>query len=181
MGYLYRGIVFAAMLAIMLSAPAHSIGLGSIGLRVGMDLAQNQVNYTSGSQFDSARLFLGGHVDVGSIFITKLHLVPGLDLVMEDNLKVYSINTETRYYFTNGEKAAGYAGGGIGVHLFRYDVAPTDVAIDRTKFSLNIPVGFQRRVGQGLQWFGEVKLVIADDEVDSSFRFSLGLLVDLGL
>ena len=151
MGYLYRGLVFSAMLAIMLSAPAHSIGLGSIGLRVGMDLAQNQVNYTSGSQFDSARLFLGGHVDVGSIFISKLHLVPGLDLVMEDNLKVYSINTETRYYFTNGEKAAGYAGGGIGVHLFRYDVAPTDVAIDRTKFSLNIPIGFQHKINQNLQ------------------------------
>jgi hypothetical protein len=181
---LSRFLVLPAILLLTNALPAHGLGLGGFGLRVGMDLAQKEVNYVSGSQFDSARLVLGGHVDLGSIFTSKLHLVPGLDVVMEDDLRIYSINTETRYYFTKGEKASGYAGGGIGVHLYRFGsgiVTTTGNSPDDTKFSLNIPVGFQRNIGQGLEWFGELKLVIADDEIDSSFRFTLGVLMDLGL
>lgn len=179
-----RRLLVSAFLVSACALPAHALGLGGFGVRVGMDLSQKEVNYVSGSQFDSARLVLGGHVDLGSIFTSRLHLTPGLDVVMEDDLRIYSINTETRYYFTRGERASGYAGGGIGVHLYRFDtgaVTATGASPDDTKFSLNIPVGFQRNIGQGLEWFGELKLVIADDEIDSSFRFTLGVLMDLGL
>jgi hypothetical protein len=40
--------------------------------------------------------------------------------------------------------------------------------------TLNIPIGFQRKLGTGLGWFGELKLVIANDERDSALQFSVG-------
>ena len=169
-------------LATVLAPAARAIGLDGFGVRVGMDLSQDQVDYVNGTQFDSARLVLGGHVDMGSLFLPKLHLVPGLDVVLQETLKTYSINTETRYYFTRSPRSSGYAGVGLGVHLNRWDQAERDAGLKNdSKLSVNIPVGFQRGIGQGLQWFGELKMVIADDEADSSFRFSVGLLMDLGL
>ena len=54
------------------------------------------------------------------------------------------------------------------------------VSFNDTRISLNIPVGVQRKLTKGLGWFGEMKLVIADDEVDSSFRFSFGLMFGSG-
>ena len=178
-----RWLVLPGILVLALSQSTQALGLGGIGLRVGMDLAQNEVNYDTGTQFDSARLVLGGHVDMGSIFFPKFHLVPGMDVVLQDDLRIYSINSETRYYFTRGERASGYAGIGLGVHLYRFDLANPVAGgpQNNTKLSMNIPVGFQRGLGSGLQWFGELKLVIADDEVDSSFQFSLGILTNLGL
>ena len=177
-------MTFAVVLALasVLAPAARAIGLGGFGVRVGMDLSQDQVDYVNGTQFDSARLVLGGHVDMGSVFLPKLHLVPGLDVVLQDRRKTYSINTETRYYFTHGRRVSGYAGVGLGVHLNRWDQAERDAGLrNDTKLSVNVPVGFQRGLGQGLQWFGELKMVIADDQADSSFRFSVGLLMDLGL
>ena len=60
--------------------------------------------------------------------------------------------------------------------MFRPDT-PSALLRNETKGSLNIPIGFQRRLGTGLGWFGELKLVIADSQTDSSFRFSVGLLL----
>ena len=101
--------------------------------------------------------------------------MPGFDAVVESDLKIYSINTEVRYKFYNKNKAIGYAGGGIGIHLFRPEAATG--ASNETKGSLNIPIGYQKQMSGDFGWFTEMKLVIADSQNDSSFRFSLGLVL----
>ena len=159
--------------------PSEALNFGGVGASVGLDLTQSgaiasQVTGT-GASFNSARLAVGGFLNMGSIFTEKLDLVPGFDAVVESGLKIYSINTEARYRFYQKNRAIGYAGGGIGVHLFRPD-AITGTG-NSTKGSLNIPIGYQKQMSGGLGWFGEMKLVIADSQTDSSFRFSLGLVL----
>ena len=161
---------------------ADALGLRGLGIKVGVDLTRQESEEYIGYEFDSARLTLGGHVDFGSIFIPRLHLVPGVDLVIQDNLKIYSLNGEAQFIFGQGN-TYGYVGGGIGVHLTRFDIIETggqgnsiNVTVpDDTKVTLNIPLGFRKRVGPGVLWFGELKMIIADEEKDSSFRVSLGL------
>jgi hypothetical protein len=161
---------------------ADALGLRGLGVKVGVDLTRQESDEYLGYEFDSARLTLGGHVDFGSIFIPRLHLVPGFDLVIQDNMKIYSLNGDAQFIFGEG-KTVGYVGGGIGVHLRRFDIiepggqaGTINVTVpEDTKVTLNIPLGFRRRVGPGLLWFGELKMMIADEEADSSFRISLGL------
>ncbi len=159
-----------------------ALGLRGLGVKVGVDLTRQEAQNFSGYEFDSARLALGGHVDFGSIFIPRLHLVPGADLVIQENMKIYILNGEAQFIFGQGN-TFGYVGGGIGVHLTRIDIieqggqrGTVNLTVpDDTKVTLNIPLGFRRRVGPGLLWFGELKMMIANEETDSSFRFSVGL------
>ena len=174
------GVIAACLL--MGHNAADALGLRGLGVKVGVDLTRQESEEYVGYEFDSARLTLGGHVDFGSIFVPRLHLVPGVDLVIQDNLKTYSFNGETQFIFGEGD-TYGYVGGGIGVHLTRFDIIETggqgnsiNVTVpDDTKVTLNIPLGFRKRVGTGVLWFGELKMIIADQEQDSSLRFSLGL------
>ncbi len=162
--------------------PTYALGFRHLGVSVGLDLTQTDAISApatisgTGTNFDAARLTVGGVLNLGEFFIDHLDLVPGFDAVLQDNLKIYSINVDTRYRFYRGETVIGYFGAGIGVHLFRPDVGNALVT-NATKGSLNLPIGFQRRLSSGLGWFGELKLVIADSQTDSSFRFSLGLLL----
>ena len=173
-----RTIAAVLGLALILStSDTGALGLKAVGIRVGVDLTQQssfalqQDAYAQANSFDSASLVLGGHLDLGAMIFPRLHLVPGMDLVLQKNLRIYSINTEAKYHFLEGGKTEGYAGGGVGIHLYRPEAAPL---VAQTKVSVNIPLGFQRKMGHGLMWFGELKMVIANDQVDSSFRFSTG-------
>lgn len=176
------GVGVIAAWLLMAHNPANALGLRGLGVKVGVDLTRQESEEYVGYEFDSARLTLGGHVDFGSIFVPRLHLVPGVDLVIQDNLKVYSLNGEAQFIFGEGS-TYGYVGGGIGVHLTRFDIIETggqgnsiNVTVpDDTKVTLNIPLGFRKRVSPGVLWFGELKMIIADQEEDSSLRFSLGL------
>ena len=161
---------------------SYGLGFRHLGVSVGLDLTQTSALSApasvtgTGTNFDSARLAVGGFLNLGQIFVEHLDFVPGFDAVLQNNLKIYSINVDTRYSFYRSDSVTGYFGAGIGVHLFRPDVA-TARLLKETKGSLNLPIGFQRRLGNGVGWFGELKLVIADSQTDSSFRFSLGLLL----
>ncbi len=174
------GTVLLATLASVSSVEA--LGLKGLGLKVGVDLTQQEL-VLGGTSFDTASLVFGGHLDMGPFIIPKLHLVPGMDVVIQNDLKTFSINGDARYLFAQSEKTIGYAGAGIGVHLNRFDemILNADPNFqNNTKISVNIPLGFQRKVSRGLLWFGELKLVIADDQADSSFRFSVGLTLGAG-
>jgi hypothetical protein len=151
---------------------AEAIGFEGLGVKAGVDLTRHQavdVMGQVGGEFDSARFAYGGYLDLGSIFTSKLHLVPGGDMILESNLKIFTMNLDAVFFFHDSESTKGYAGAGIGTHLYRAELGPND-----TKISLNLPLGFQKKLGSALAWFGELKLIIADDESDSSFRFSVG-------
>ncbi len=162
----------AGLIFLLSERDAEAIGLSGIGLKVGVDLTQEkEVVVIEGASFDTASLMLGGHLDLGQLLLPKLHFVPGVDVVLHSERKVYSVNNDFRYFLARSGRTAGYAGVGIGVHLVRSEIQGQD----DTKGSLNIPIGFQQKLSSGLLWFGELKVVIGEQSNDSSFRFSVGV------
>ena len=103
------GGVFLALL--VFAGSVEAIGLKGLGLKVGVDLTQ-QENVFGGTSFDTASLVLGGHLDLGPVVIPKLHLVPGMDVVLQDNHRTFSLNGDARYLFIQNGKMIGYARGG---------------------------------------------------------------------
>ena len=151
---------------------SEAIGLSGANIKAGVNLTREQ-SYTFyqgvGGEFDSHQWMVGTNLDLGSVMLPKLHFMPGVDVAVEEQLKIYVINTDFVYFFHQSAKGRGYAGAGIGTHLLRPDVGG-----GQTRISLNIPIGFQRKLSTGLGWFGELKLVIADDEQNSALQFSVG-------
>ncbi len=169
--------VFGMAALMVLCVPQMSEALG-VRVKAGVDLTREQQFDTFrgfGGQFDSHRWMLGSNLDLGAFILPKLHLVPGVDLAIQENLRVYVINLDANYFFFHSPRGRGYAGIGFGTHLYRPN-AEIETAFNDTKISLNLPLGYQRKLGAGLlAWFGEMKLVIADDEKDSALQFSIGL------
>lgn len=164
----------------------------ALGVRVkgGVNLTREQqfdTFYGMGGQFDSHRWMLGGNLDLGSVILPKLHLLPGMDIAVQENLRVYAVNLDVVYFFHQTPVGQAYFGGGFGTHFFRPKDAiesdalvsvPEDIVLEGpqndTKISVNIPLGYQRKLGPMLGWFGEMKLIIADDEKDSALQFTIG-------
>ncbi len=187
--------IFAAwgLAALMvLCVPQRGDALG-LGVKAGVSLTREpQLNafYGMGGQFDSHRWMLGGNLDLGSVILPKLHLLPGMDIAVKENLRVYIVNLDVVYFFHQSPVGRAYVGGGFGTHFFRPKIASDaiesdtavegaeDLSRDRpqndTKISLNIPLGYRRKLGPMLAWFGEMKLTIADDEKDSALQFTIG-------
>jgi len=165
--------VLALLLLFAVPRPAGALGFQGLGVKAGINLTReqsvSQIQGVGGS-FDKARVVFGSQLNLGSMFLPKLHFVPGADVILEGDLRVFSANTEFWYFFHENSKYRGYAGGGFGVHFYRFD----DNLFNQTKVTLNVPLGFQRKLGGGAAWFGEMKLVIADDESDSSLQFNVG-------
>lgn len=186
--------LFALVLGFLLCLMAnpkqsHAIGLSGANIKAGVNLTrQSSYNVFQGvgGEFDSHQWMVGTSFDLGALFLPKLHFMPGADFAIanvqvpqantngqpqfvDETLKIYVINTDFVYFFHQSAKGRGYAGAGIGTHLIRPNSGPGD-----TKITLNVPIGFQRKLGSGLGWFGELKLVIADDERDSALQFSVG-------
>ena len=186
--------IFAAwgLAALMvLCVPQRGDALG-LGVKAGVSLTrepQFDTFYGMGGQFDSHRWMLGGILDLGSVILPKLHLLPGMDIAVKENLRVYIVNLDVVYFFHQSPVGRAYVGGGFGTHFFRPKSASRpiepDPAVDAseeialgpqndTKISLNIPLGYRRKLGPMLSWFGEMKLTIADDEKDSALQFTIG-------
>ena len=113
--------------------------------------------------------------------------VNGEAITIKENLRVYTVNLDANYFFHESARGRGYGGIGLGVHFFRLKIereldqaTPNLLHLsevlntNNTKISVNIPVGYQRKLGPMLSWFGEIKLVIADDEKDSALQFTVG-------
>lgn len=169
----------------MLCIPQVSDALG-LRVKAGVSLTREQqfdTIYSMGGQFNSHRWMLGGNLDLGSVMLPKLHLLPGIDIAVQENLRVYIASLDAVYYFHQTPVGRAYVGGGFGTHFFRPKVAVGAVESDSegeapppndTKISLNIPLGYQHKLGPMLAWFGEMKLIIADDEKDSALQFTIG-------
>ena len=185
--------IFAAwgLAALMVLCVPHEADALGVRVKAGVSLTREQqfdTFYGMGGQFDSHRWMLGGNLDLGSVILPGLHLLPGMDIAVQENLRVYAVNLDVVYFFHQTPVGRAYVGGGFGTHFFRpkLDViepdpeveASEDIFLDLlqndTKISVNIPLGYQRKLGPMLSWFGEMKLVIADDEKDSALQFTIG-------
>lgn len=180
----------AALMVLCVPHKANALGLG---VKAGVSLTREQqfdTFYGMGGQFDSHRWMLGGNLDLGSVILPKLHLLPGMDIAVQENLRVYVVNLDVVYFFHQSPVGRAYVGGGFGTHFFRpktaLDTTEPDPVVEAsedlslappsndTKISVNIPLGYRRKLGPGLSWFGEIKLIIADDEKDSALQFTVG-------
>ena len=175
----------AALMALCVPQTADALGLG---VKAGVSLTREQqfdTFYGMGGQFDSHRWMLGSNLDLGSFILPNLHLLPGIDIAVQENLRVYVANLDIVYFFHQTPVGRAYIGGGFGTHFFRPKTASIepDPAVEGaenqgpqndTKISVNIPLGYQRKLGPMLSWFGEMKLIIADDEKDSALQFTIG-------
>ncbi len=176
----------AALMVLCVPQMTNALGLG---VKAGVSLTrepQFDTIYGRGGQFDSHRWMLGGNLDLGSVILPKLHLLPGMDIAVQENLRVYVVNLDVVYFFHQTPVGRAYVGGGFGTHFFRPKAAsgtiesdsevedPVDSLQNDTKISVNIPLGYRRKLGPGLSWFGEMKLIIADDERDSALQFTIG-------
>ncbi|MCE2433939.1 MAG: hypothetical protein J4F29_13595 [Candidatus Latescibacteria bacterium] len=175
----------AALMVLCVPQTADALGLG---VKAGVSLTREQqfdTFYGMGGQFDSHRWMLGSNLDLGSFILPNLHLLPGIDIAVQENLRVYVANLDIVYFFHQTPVGRAYIGGGFGTHFFRPKTASIepDPAVEGaenqgpqndTKISVNIPLGYQRKLGPVLSWFGEMKLIIADDEKDSALQFTIG-------
>ena len=180
----------AALMVLCVPQMANALGLG---VKAGVSLTREQqfdTFYGMGGQFDSHRWMLGGNLDLGSVILPKLHLLPGMDIAVQENLRVYVVNLDVVYFFHQTPVGRAYVGGGFGTHFFRpqtaLDAIEPDILVEAsedivlegpqndTKISVNIPLGYRRKLGPVLSWFGEIKLIIADDEKDSALQFTIG-------
>jgi hypothetical protein len=179
----------AALMVLCVPQMADALGLG---VKAGVSLTrepQFDTIYGRGGQFDSHRWMLGGNLDLGSVMLPKLHLLPGMDIAVQENLRVYAVSLDVVYFFHQTPVGRAYFGGGFGTHFFRpkaasdtIDTIEPDSAVEEsvdgpqndTKISVNLPLGYRRKLGPGLSWFGEMKLIIADDERDSALQFTIG-------
>jgi hypothetical protein len=188
MKHLRLAVLVCVLLTGAMAVPQNTdaIGLSGANIKAGVNLTRQQ-SYTFyqgvGGEFDSYQWMAGTNLDMGSVLFPKLHFMPGVDIavatvktipagsnaVVDKTLKIYVINTDFAYFFHQSAKGRGYAGAGIGTQLLR-----PDGEAGSTRLTLNIPIGFQRKLGTGLGWFGELKLVIADDEQNSALQFSVG-------
>ena len=183
--------IFAAwgLAALMVLCVPHKADALGVRVKAGVSLTREQqfdTIYGMGGQFDSHRWMLGGNLDLGSVILPGLHLLPGMDIAVQENLRVYAVNLEAVYFFHQTPVGRAYFGGGFGTHFFRSKLdaiepeveASEDLFLDLlqndTKISVNIPLGYQRKLSPMLAWFGEMKLVIADDEKDSALQFTIG-------
>ena len=166
----------AALMALCVPQTADALGLG---VKAGVSLTREQqfdTIYGMGGQFDSHRWMLGSNLDLGSVILPNLHLLPGMDIAAQENLRVYVANLDIVYFFHQTPVGRAYIGGGFGTHFFRPKTASDAINDPQndTKISVNIPLGYQRKLGPVLSWFGEMKLIIADDEKDSALQFTIG-------
>lgn len=171
-------VFFATLLLLVLSVPAAALGLSGIALKGGIDLSQQEFAVSdvqiATNQFDTGRLALAGHIDLGSLLIPDLHLVPAAAVVFENDLRIFSAFVEVRYFFHRGDKTSGYAGGGLGANVLRFRNTATPVP-GTEKFALSIPIGFQTRLSGSLNWIGELNVVIGEEQNDSSIRLMTGI------
>ncbi|MCZ6635576.1 MAG: hypothetical protein O7G87_19420 [bacterium] len=172
-------VFFLLLLGVGFAGTAEALSFKELGVKAGLNLTrQQQLGFGGqvGGQFDTARLVLGGHLVLGPFMLEKMTLVPGADVVLESNARVFSANTEFWYFFHEGANSRGYGGGGIGVHFHRFDaLANGQTFPNTTKITLNVPFGYQQKLSDNMGWFAQFKLVIADDERDSALQLNLGL------
>ncbi len=153
-----------------------TVGVGhaaGFGVKGGVGVLQKEdLNY-GGTTTGQTLWLVGGYLDVGAGFSSRLRVTPGIEYSSRSNTQVISFSLEARYQFFQGPKSVVYVGLGPGVN--RKQVTGTLSSSRTTKGSLNVPIGLEWKLGKGgVRWTIEMKMSIADNQVDSAYRFGTG-------
>ncbi|MSS73698.1 MAG: hypothetical protein EXS64_19755 [Candidatus Latescibacteria bacterium] len=183
-----RLVLFLAGAGVLVFAlPSHAgVGIRGVGGRLGLDVVQSE----------DTRFLMGGQVDVGTLLGSSLHVEPnfefgkGLDEQGEEK-RVYSFNFALKYVLEEEKtRVFGYFSGEVGMNIFSavlfqgIAVSPQGQALSpvwsrktdvRSSFNI-VPIGLGRKLARGrAQVFCELKLVLGQQDADSSFRVSAGV------
>lgn len=127
-----------------------------------------------GFSVDPDQFTIGGFATLGEI-APHLSLRPSADLGFGDNLFSFIFNADLAYSFTIGSAAVPYAGGGLGVGYYSFDVPEGVTGVDdsSTEVGINLFGGVEVDLGGYKNGFAELRLGI-DDLPDLKITVGIG-------
>ena len=148
-----RIVFLAAALGVMLGpaaalgSPASDVGFRGWGPRVGVSLDPDQVHF-------------GVHVDYGH-FAEHIRFQPNLELGFGDNVKLFTLNAEAAYRFSEQwDVWSPYLGGGVGANFKSFEHGHDNTT--QTDVGLNLLGGIERGLSNGDRFFIEGKFSLND-------------------
>ena len=134
------------------------LGFQGMGIRIGVVDPEDA----------SSTVVFGAHVDAGQI-VPHLHLVPNLEYwsvgVAGYDTSDLGFGLDANLDFPlQGSTVTPYAGAGLGLHFFSFDV-PVGFAADdsKTKLGINIQGGIREQFMPNLSGFGEIRYSFIED------------------
>ncbi len=145
-----KGIVLACALAALvpttvLAAPSAVTGWGP---RVGASV-------------DPDQLAFGAQLHVGEI-APNLTFDPNLEIGIGDNVTTVQPNFDLQYHFHTQSVWQPYAGGGLGIAFYSWDVSGPGRDNSDTEVGANLILGAEAPTRSGNRFFGEMRLGIGD-------------------
>jgi len=139
--------------------PAADLFLGAGG-RAGATLSPDQVH-------------VGIHLDMGEIH-ERLRFQPNVEIGFGSDLTLVAINPEVLYLFNPRGRWTPYAGGGLGLNVFKYDKGKLLVNETEFEVGLNLLAGFETKVTEMSRIFVEGKFGVGDSpdvKISCGFTF----------
>ena len=122
-------------------------GFRGWGPRVGLSVDPDQVHF-------------GAHLDYGN-FAKHVRFQPNVELGLSDHLKLFAINAEAAYRFSEKwDVWTPYLGGGIGANIKSYDDGHGNQS--DTDLGVNILGGIEKGLDNGDRFFIELKVSLND-------------------
>jgi hypothetical protein len=123
------------------------VGYRGWGPRVGLSVDPDQVHF-------------GAHFDYGN-FAEHVRFQPNVELGLSDHLKLFTINAEAAYRFSEKwDVWTPYLGGGLGANIKSYDNGHDDWS--NTDIGVNLLGGIEKGLDNGDRFFIEAKLSLND-------------------
>ena len=117
---------------------------------------------------------LGAFAGLGEI-APHLNMRPSADLGFGDHIFSFILNADLVYSFTLGSAAVPYAGAGLGIAYYNFDVPEGVTGVDdsATKIGINLVGGLEVDLGDYKNGFAELRLGI-DDLPDLKITVGIG-------
>ncbi len=127
--------------------PSSDIGYRGWGPRVGLSANPDQI-------------YFGAHLDYGN-FAKHVRFQPNLELGLSDNYKLFAINAEAAYRFSEEwDVWTPYLGGGIGANIKSFDNGHDNWS--HTDLGVNLLGGIEKGLDNGDRFFIEAKVSLND-------------------
>lgn len=142
----------AVILLVLSSTPSGAeVAFRGLGGRAGATISPDQVH-------------IGIHADLGTI-VERVRLQPNVEIGFGDNVTTIAINPEAFYEFPVEGNWKPYAGGGLGITIYNFDVPENplyNIDDSQTEIGLNLLGGVQTKISDRTGLFFEAKVGVGD-------------------
>ncbi|RMF68979.1 MAG: hypothetical protein D6743_02625 [Calditrichaeota bacterium] len=132
---------------------AQDLGFKGIGARLGLVDADGT----------DTTVFFGAHVHLGEL-IQNLVLMPSIDYFSKNNVDIFSVNGNVRYYFPTNGNTAFFLGGGLAIVHVSVDRGPFRDD-NKTRLGLNVLGGADFPLGDRFVATAKLIYVTRGDQV----------------